>query len=259
MLDVQNVNFAYHSQAILRDIQFSVEPGEITAIIGPNGAGKSTLLKCLGGLLRPKGTIEIEGKALKSFSRKDRAALMSYLSQDHGTQAALNVFEVVLLGKIHSLSYKISDKEMEEVMSALRQFKLEALASRNIGELSGGQRQLVFIAQALVQNPRILLMDEPTSSLDLHHQFEMLELIQRLTVDNHLTTVMTLHHLDLAARYADKIIILHEGEVYDTGAPQDVFTTEMFQRVYKVNATITEAADGILHVIANGSTSTQHS
>src|SRR5699024_9907226 len=102
-------------------------------------------------------------------------------------------------------------------------------------------------------------MDEPTSSLDLHHQFEMLELIQQLTVDNHLTTVMTLHHLDLAARYADKIIILHEGEVYDTGAPQDVFTTEMIQRVYKLNATITEAADDILQAIPNGSTSTQYS
>jgi iron complex transport system ATP-binding protein len=152
-------------------------PGEITAIIGANGIGKSTLLKLICGLLKGSGSIMVNGRSIDRYDRRDLSHHISYLSQDTVSNVMLSVFEVVLLGRVDRLTHRVPDRELEIVERVLRQLHLEPYASRNIGELSGGQRQLVFIAQALVRNPQVLILDEPTSNLDLYFQCEIMDLL----------------------------------------------------------------------------------
>jgi len=147
----------------------------------------------------------------------------------------------------------VKDAEVNHVFKILRQLGIEDLASRNIGELSGGQRQMVLIALALVREPSILLLDELTTSLDLHRELDMLELIKKLTIAGNMTTVVTLHQLDMAARFADEIVVLSDGEVHVTGQPAVVLTQDMLRTVYQVNGAIHEASDGVLHVMARSS------
>jgi len=250
MLEISNLSFGYGSQPILKNVNLTFEPGKMTAVIGPNATGKSTLLKCISGILRGQGAVLMDGKDLSTFKPQDIARQISYLSQEGCGKAVLSVFEVVLLGRVHSLSLKVSDVEVNYVLKILRQLGIEELAARNICELSGGQRQMVFIAQALVREPSVLLLDEPTNSLDLHRELQMLELIKKLTITRALTTVITLHQLDMAARYADEIVVLFDGEVYAAGPPAAVLTTDMLRTVYQVNAAIHQASDGVPHVMA---------
>jgi iron complex transport system ATP-binding protein len=250
MLEISNLSFAYGSQSILKNINLTFRRGKMTAVIGPNATGKSTLLKCICGILQGQGDILIDGKNLNLLKPQDSANQISYLSQEGCGKAVLSVFEVVLLGRVHSLSLTVNDKEVNYVLKILRQLGIEELAARNICELSGGQRQMVFIAQALVREPSILLLDEPTNSLDLHRELEMLELIKELTITRNLTTVVTLHQLDMAARYADEIVVLSEGEVYAAGQPAAVLTPVMLRTVYQVNAAVHQASDGVPHVMA---------
>ncbi|HWR08745.1 ABC transporter ATP-binding protein [Sporomusa sp.] len=253
MLEISNLSFAYGSQSILKNINLTFRRGKMTAVIGPNATGKSTLLKCICGILRGQGDILIDGKNLNLLKPQDSANQISYLSQEGCGKAVLSVFEVVLLGRVHSLSLTVNDIEVNYVLKILRQLGIEELAARNICELSGGQRQMVFIAQALVREPSILLLDEPTNSLDLHRELEMLELIKELTITRNLTTVVTLHQLDMAARYADEIVVLSEGEVYAAGQPAAVLTPVMLRTVYQVNAAVQQASDGVPHVMAMSS------
>ena len=253
MLKISNLSFGYGSQPILRNINLRFRPGKMTAVIGPNATGKSTLLKCISGILRGQGDILMDGRNIKTLKAEDLANQISYLSQEGCGRAVLSVFEVVLLGKVHSLSLKVNDSEVNCVLKILRQLGIENLASRNIGELSGGQRQMVFIALALVREPNILLLDEPTTSLDLHRELEMLELIKKLTITKNMTTVVTLHQLDMAARFADEIVVLSDGEVHSTGSPATVLTSSMLRTVYQVNAAIHQASDGVSHVMAMSS------
>lgn len=245
MLEIKNLKFGYNSKPVLNNINMKALPGKITTIIGPNATGKSTLLKCISGILKPEGSILLDGKEINNSKKENITELMSYLSQDSFNRAVLTVFEVVLLGRIHSLSLKVSDDELELVWKVLKDFGIDELASRYLSELSGGQRQMVFIAQALVREPLILILDEPTSSQDLQHQLEILDLIRDLTIKRNITTLMTLHHLDLAARYADELFVLNNGEVYASGKPESVLTQEMLKIVYGVNARINIDDDAI--------------
>lgn len=188
-------------------MNFAAQTGKLTAVIGTNGAGKSTLLKTIMGILKGKGDIWINGKPVAEYTRKEFSSDVSYLSQDNDCRINLSVFEVVMLGRMEALSFRVKDEDIQATEDVLKRLNMQELASRNIMELSGGQRQLVFIAQALVKEPRILLLDEPTSALDLQKQFKLLTLLKRLTQENQFTTLVTLHHLDLAAKFADEIII----------------------------------------------------
>ena len=252
MLNIQKLSFSYADQLILNQVNLRAEPGEITAVIGPNAAGKSTLLKCIGGLLPFKGNVSLNGRDLSAIRQNELAGYIGYLPQDCHCRAVLNVLEVVLLGRVHSLSYRIGDNDLHMASLALRQVGLESLAARSIAELSGGQRQMVFLAQVLVREPPFLLLDEPTSCLDLHRQFGVLDLLARLTAAKKLTTVTTLHHLDLAARYAAQLIVVKDGRVYAAGPPEAVLTADMLQEVYHVRAEIHHDQEGFLHVIPLG-------
>ncbi len=248
MLEIKNLSFGYKSHTVLKNISMSVTAGKITSILGPNGTGKSTLMKCVSGILHADGEIFLDGKSLQEYEQGEVTKQISYLSQENNTQAILSVFDVVLLGRLHSLSLRVSDSELKIVWNTLKIFGLQELAFRDITELSGGQRQLVFIAQALVREPKILLLDEPISSLDLQHQLEILDIIRTLTITKKITTIMILHHLDLAARYSDQLVVLNNGEFFTSGTPKDVLTSDMLRTVYGINAKV-NMNDGIPYII----------
>jgi iron complex transport system ATP-binding protein len=240
MIEISKLSFGYkgYVKKILTEINMAAYPGEITAIIGANGIGKSTILKNICGILKGSGNIKICGKSITDYNRKELASYISYLSQDTVSNALLSVFEVVLLGRVARLTNRIPDDELVRVRDVLYRLNLEEYASRDIGELSGGQRQLVFIAQALSKNPKALIMDEPTSNLDLYHQFQIMSLIKELTLTEGFTTLVSLHQLDLVARFADKVVVINEGRVYGYGTPEIILTEKTFRDVYRMNTEI---------------------
>ena len=248
MLEIKNLNFGYGSMPVLKNINMEVAPGRITAILGPNAVGKSTLLRCIAGILKPEGNILLNGKDTWDYGTEDLAGLLSYLSQEGFTRAVLSVFEVVLLGRIKSLSWRVGQNELQIVWEILTDMGLCDLATRFLNELSGGQKQLIAIAQALVREPQVLLLDEPTNNLDLQHQMEILELIRDLTDQRQIATLISLHHLDLAARYADELVVMKDGGIYASGKPRSVLTQELVRDVYGVNARIAAGDDGIIQV-----------
>ena len=243
-LEVKDLSFSYNSEQVLTDITMQVEP-MLTAVIGPNAAGKSTLLKCFAGILKPEGSLRFDGRHLSHYSRGEIQDVISYLPQDNTNHAVLTVYETVLLGRLNSLSWRVSDEDLEISMGIMEDVGIASLARRPLNELSGGQQQMVHIAQALVRNPQIFLMDEPTSNLDLAHQFEIFSFIKSLTVKRGLTTLVALHDLNMAARFADRIVVLDRGKIVASGEPVEVLTADMIRRVYGVHARITTDADGL--------------
>lgn len=243
MVEVQGLGFAYRADPVLSGVSLRLGPG-ISAVVGPNAAGKSTLLKCLCGILRPSGEVRIEGRELRAFRGRDLARVVSYLPQDPSGRAALTVFETVLLGRAHQLGWRVSGDDLRATAGLLDELDIADLGDRNIGELSGGQFQMVAIAQALARQPRVLLMDEPTSSLDMGHQFAICSLIRRLTDSRGIATVMALHDLNIAARFADAVYLLEAGRVRCSGPPGEVLTEETIRSVYRVSARVTLDGDG---------------
>jgi len=243
-LEINNFSFGYNSSLIFNEMNFKIE-SKITILIGPNAAGKSTFLRCIAGVLDPEGTILFDGKDMKSFEKKDLISLRSYLPQESKTTSSLTVFEILLLGMANSLSWKVNEADLEAVSNVLKYLGIEDLALRNINELSGGQKQMVFIAQSLVRDPKLLLMDEPTNGLDLKYQFELFELIQKITLEKGMTTIIALHDLNLAARFADNIVVMSKGEIYASGPPSSVLTQKTIESVYGINARISIDDDGV--------------
>lgn len=252
-LNIRELSFSYGSRAVLRRINLEISPGGVSVILGPNAVGKSTLLKCIAGLLNPQGQILLDGKDVEQYTPGERARLLGYVSQESFSRAVLTVFEVVLLGRLHSLRWRVSDEDRELVWATLAEMNLRHLATRRLNELSGGQKQLVAIAQALVREPEVLLLDEPTSSLDLQHQLEVLELIRRLASARKIATLISLHDLGLAARFADELIVLRDGAVHSQGAPESVLTPALIRMTYQVHAGVRRGEDGVIQVTAMSS------
>ena len=207
--------------------------------------GMSTLLKCMMGILRAEGNVILGTECRRNLAVKWTGDKVSYLTQENAVPALLTVFEVVLLGRMTSLSLKIPEEELEKVYQVLKKVKMEQLASRMFRQLSGGQRQVVSIAQAIVKEPDILIMDEPTANLDMQNQLEVLELVRTYTKERKVATLVTLHDLNMAARYADRIIILKDGKVFCQGSPAETLTEEVVRQTYKVEAEITYDRNGI--------------
>lgn len=249
MITIQDYSFGYPNSPVLEHVNLSIPDGKITAIIGANGAGKSTLLKSVSGLVQGKGSIRVGAHDVAALSQKERVKLISYLSQDLTCDAALSVFEIVLLGMVGSLNTRVGTAEIERVHAALETFDLGRFARRNITELSGGQRQMVFIAQALVKEPKVLVFDEPTASLDLCRQFELMNRLQALTRERQLTTLLTLHHLELVAQYADQVVVVHDRGIYSAGAVEDVVTEAMFRDVFRLETEVFQDKRGTTRVL----------
>lgn len=258
MLEIKDLNFSYGKTPILKDISFTAKPGEMTVLLGANGSGKTTLLQCVNRLYKYQGNVSFQDKDISGFSHEAYHDKMSYLDQNLACDAVLTVFEVVLLGKLTRLGFKVSKEDTAEVENILSLMNIEQFSKRGIKELSGGQRQLVFIAQALVKQPELLVMDEPTSALDLNKQFHLLDFLKEETLKNNYTTLLTLHHLDMAAKYADKLVIISDNQVYAEGQPSEVFTPKMLEDVYKVDSEVYVDSQKDVHLIALSSTDGRH-
>ncbi|HAH45413.1 ABC transporter ATP-binding protein [Gimesia sp.] len=238
ILEASDISFSYGSHQVLEDVNLQLKPG-MTAIIGPNAAGKSTLLKCLSGMLRPKGKVRLEGITLTTLKQEQLTRQISFLPQEFNTTAVLTVYETVLLGRVHQLGWRVSDVDTRIVNQLMQEMKLTDIADRYLNELSGGQRQLVAIAQSLAREPSVLLLDEPTSNLDLRRQYEVCTLIRRLTDSRGISTALAVHDLNLASRYADWVYVIQNGKLRCGGEPQSVLTETLIAEVYGVEARVT--------------------
>ncbi len=224
---------------MLDRITFDLLPGQILALLGPNGAGKSTLLKCIDGLLRPqRGNIELGGRAIHDLNRKAIARLMAYVPQSTGELFPFKVIDMVLLGRHPHRNGYVGNKDLEKAINALKMMGIEDLAMKDFGAISGGQQQKVTIARALAQEAEVLLLDEPTSNLDIRHQLEVMDLLKHLVTTNTLSTIVTMHDLNLAARYADTIIVLARGRIVALGDPSTALIPETIASVYRVEADV---------------------
>jgi len=252
-LEIKNLKFGYNSIPVLKSVNMVAEP-MITAIIGPNAVGKSTLLKCICGILKAEGSIIFNGKDLKEYRKDEVIKTISYLPQESSTSAVMTVLEATMLGRINSLGWRINDEDLSASMDTLEKLGIEELAMRPMNELSGGQKQMVSIAQSIIRKPKVLLMDEPTNSLDLQRQLELFDVIQTITENNGMTTVVALHDLNLAARYAGNVVLMNGGKVVASGSPASVITEAMIRKVYGVNARVTLDGEGIPQVIPINST-----
>ncbi len=242
ILDVNGVEFQYRSKEVLRDIKFHLDNNEILAILGPNGVGKTTLLKCMNAILKPKnGTILVDDEDVLKLEQIDIARRMGYVPQ-RCEPARLTVFDAILLGRMPHIKWNVSDEDVMLVEATIKKMHLEEMALRYIDELSGGELQKVSIARALTQNPRLLLLDEPTSSLDLKNQLEILNIVRDVVRKEPVSAVMTMHDLNMAFRYADKFLFLKNGSIYAAGSMGDI-TSHVIEEVYGVPVTIQNYMD----------------
>jgi iron complex transport system ATP-binding protein len=238
-LTVNNITFSYDSSLSLDEVSLELQESEILGIIGPNGSGKSTLLKCLNKILKPRdGTILLDGQEVKKMSRLEIAKHIGYVPQSSEKPQALTVFEVILMGRRPHIAWQSSQKDAQKTWQVLETLEIEHLALRNFNELSGGEQQKALIARSLVQEAKILLLDEPTSNLDIKHQLEVMELSQELVEKQKLSVVIAIHDLNLASRYCHKIVMMKKGKIFATGNTTSVLTTENIQSVYGVEVTI---------------------
>ncbi len=248
-VEAKDVSFNYGSEPVIKNITLNASPGEVLAVIGPNGAGKTTLIKLLASVLKPSsGKIMFDGIDIRKMDKDEITKIVSYSPQENVIPGILTVYEVVLLGRIPYLSWRISRDDLEITKNVLEELGLEMYARKYANQLSGGERQMVLIAQALVREPRVLLLDEPVSNLDIRNQLEILDLIKRLTRQRKMTTITVLHDLNLAARYADKLVVLNEGSVYAYGKPEAVLTPDMLSSVYGVEAEINQT-NGFVQIV----------
>ena len=232
MLKIQDVEFSYkNGTAVLKGIDMNVGLHDLLAILGPNGVGKSTLLKCINRLLKTrKGTMLVDGEDIDRMKRVEVAKRMGYVPQ-RADVSKITVFDSVLLGRKPHITWDVSKKDVQITQDAISRFGMDALSLKYIDEISGGELQKVQIARALVQQPKVLLLDEPTSSLDLCNQHRIMAALVDVVKHTDLTAIMTMHDLNLAVRYADKFIMLKDGKIFAAGDHQ-VITPENIEAVY---------------------------
>lgn len=238
-IKIKNVEFSYGSTQILNNITMELLHQEALAIIGPNGTGKSTLIKCLDGLLNPqRGSVCLDDKDIKNMKRVEIAKYVGYVPQSSTSTFGIKVLDMVLLGRSPHISWRSSENDKSKALKALQLLGIENLAMKNFNEMSGGQQQKVTIARAIAQEADILLLDEPTSSLDIKHQLEVMELMKRLVKEKGISAIISVHDLNLASRYCDKVIMMNKGKIIAAGKPVSVLTAKNIADVYGVEAMV---------------------
>jgi len=251
ILSVAGVHFQYPSRPVLKGVSFDLAGGQILGVLGVNGAGKSTLLKCLNKILRPeKGSVLLGGEDLLKKNGNEVARAMGYVPQKYGEER-LTVYDTVLLGRKPYIRWAAAETDFQAVERVLQVMHLEDYAMRPIHELSGGEMQKVIIARALAQEPRVLLLDEPISSLDLKNQLEVMDLICRVVEDQGLSAILAIHDINLALRFADRLLFLKEGKVYALSETRAV-TPAVIREVYGVDVILQEVQGYPVVIALNG-------
>ncbi|WP_434284279.1 ABC transporter ATP-binding protein [Clostridium botulinum] len=240
-IETKNLDIAYEDTLIVKELNMQIPKGKITSIIGANGCGKSTILKAVGRILKPKnGLVHLSGQDISKLSTKEIAKKMAILPQNPTAPSGLTVSELVAYGRFpHQKGFGNLTKEDKKIVKwALDATKLSEFERREVDTLSGGQRQRVWIAMALAQQTDLILLDEPTTYLDLAHQLEVLKLLYELNRNQKCTIVMVLHDLNLAARFSDHIIAIQKGAIIKYGNPEEVMTPEVLRKTFNINADI---------------------
>ncbi|MCP2339505.1 ABC transporter ATP-binding protein [Actinomadura rupiterrae] len=243
---VRGLDVELGGRRVLRSVSMEVEGGSWTAVIGPNGAGKSTLLRAVLGLRDGQGMIAVSGRDVRSMRPRQRARLVAYAPQSPRLPAGMTVFDYALLGRSPYIPHFGRETAHDRSVTAevLERLDLADLAARTLDQLSGGERQRVVLARALAQQTPVLLLDEPTTALDIGHQQQVMELVDRLRLADGLTVVSTIHDLTLAAQYADRLELLSDGRVAASGPPADVLTRDTIAAHFDANVSVSHDAEG---------------
>ena len=239
-VSAQGLTYEVEAQTLLDGVDLDADCGQLVGLIGPNGAGKSTLLRAISGILSCQdGSVRLEGADLRGLSSRDVAAALALIPQIAPYTHGFTSIELVLMGRYPHLGrFQIEGSEDDRIArESMRLTETEQFAGRTLDTLSGGERQRVFVSRALAQQPRVLLLDEPTSNLDVFHQLKVFDLVRRL-VDEGLTAIAAIHDLNMAARYCDRLVLLFEGRVLAEGPPDEVLTPEAIARAFGVEAAV---------------------
>ena len=244
-LTLQNVTVGYRHMTVIDNVVCRFPAGQLTALIGPNGVGKSTLLKAIAGLLPCSGNMALNKAVL---SHKDRHRQVFYMPQDSGVSSTLTAIEVILLARLGHLSLSVPRDIIAAAEAVLQSFGLAALQDRPLNSVSGGQRQLIYVAQAMFRAPGVLLLDEPTAALDLRHQLLVMETVRRQARQHNIIVGVAMHDLSLAAQFADQIICLQAGAIESSGPAENVLLADRLRRLYGVETEVDRRSNGQLRV-----------
>jgi iron complex transport system ATP-binding protein len=241
-LTVNKLSFTYNGFPALKDVELQMGLGELLSIVGPNGSGKSTLLKCINRILKPKQNIVlINGADTSTIGLRELCKVMGYVPQNSTNTFPFTVFDIVLMGRRPYIQWSLGEKDKEIVAATWDYLGIGELSMRHFNELSGGEQQKVVIARALAQQPQLLLLDEPTSSLDIKHQLEILCILKGLAQSKHCSVIVAMHDLNLASRFSDRMLMLKQGCIFAVGTPESVLTEENIELVYGVKVHVTNS------------------
>lgn len=251
-LVIDDLSAGYGRAPVLQNVTLApILPGQFVGVIGPNASGKSTLFKTLSGLLRPSGgRVCLDGTDLATLGRAARARKIAYMPQAYGCNAILTVYESVLLALKQTTGWRVQADNLDRVARTLETLRLTHIGDRGLGDLSGGQAQMVAVAQTLVRDPAVVLLDEPTSALDLHHQLSIMASVRREMQARGTVVMAALHDLNLAAEFCDRLILIREGGIVADGAPKDILALPQIGETYRVQTVLERTKRGSLYVDA---------
>ena len=246
-ISIKNLSYSYSKKNILNNISFDINKGEIFIVIGPNGSGKTTLMKAIAGLIKIKrNTISVFDNLYEQYSRKAIAKTIAFVPQQIPSDFPFTVEELVMLGRSPHLGILGLDQkeDLETAHESMEFTGILPFAKRRIPQLSGGERQRVFISRAICQQPSIIILDEPTAALDLAHQIKIMDLMEKLKAQKNMTIIMVSHDINLAAEYADSMLILANGKIISMGSPNEILKFEILEKVYGCNILIDQSPLG---------------